>query len=103
MTTTLTTWIKATNLLKAMNKIINRVDLWLHAAACYVIATFIGSLLHLCTVDTASVFGVVLALAAGVGYELYLLIKGKGADALHIVADIAGCLLAVIVMTFAGI
>lgn len=75
-----------------------RTDHLLHALAAYAIATFLAAILAACGVATASVWGVGLALVAGAAKEIYDLATRKGtAEFSDFVADIVGCIAAIIV------
>ena len=75
-----------------------RTDHLLHALCAYAIATTIAAVLAAFGVATASVWGVGLALLAGAIKEAYDAITHKGtAEFSDFVADLVGCIVAIIV------
>lgn len=79
-------------------------DKLLHCSAAYVITTIVAAILHAFAVDTASVWGAMLAFAVLVGKELYDRATKKGTpEAGDIVAGIFGIIAAVIVCVILGI
>jgi len=75
-----------------------RTDHLLHALASFAIAVIIAAILSACGVTTASVWGVGIALLCGGAKELYDLISKKGtAEFSDFVADLLGCIAAIVV------
>lgn len=80
------------------------LDKLLHIGACYFIATIVAAVLHLCGNDIPSVWGVVAALVIGLGKEIWDAVSKKGTPSGgDFVADILGCILAVITHTMLGV
>lgn len=69
-------------------------DKFVHAGVCFILCVFVTALFWFA--DAAIVIGALAAIAAGIGKEIYDVVKGGGFDILDFAWDLIGALCAAV-------